>query len=144
MIQFEKKNAAKIRDFNFKCGNLILIHNMAIEKSLNCKMQARYFGPMVIVLKNQGGAYIICELNGTLIHSLIVAYWAIPYFVCDYIEILDLKKHIDVSIAWLHTLEESETLDPDDPEQAVGDRPKPGNDDEPKAKDLEELDEANE
>jgi len=37
-IWFEKKNAAKIRDFNFKHGNLILICNMAIEKSLNWKM----------------------------------------------------------------------------------------------------------
>ena len=98
---------------------------------------------MVVVSKNWGGTYIVCELDGTLIHSLRAAYRAVPYFVRDYIEIPDLEKHIDVSVAWLRVLEESETLDPDDPEQAVGDRPEPGNDDEPKAKDLEELNEAN-
>ena len=142
MIQFEKKNAAKIRDFNFKCGNLILIHNMAIEKSLYWKMQARYFSLMVVVSKNWGGTYIVCELDRTLIHRLIAAYQAVPYFTCNYIEILDLKKHINVSITQLCALEESNTLDPDDPEQAVGDGHEPGNNNKPKPEDLEELDEA--
>src|ERR1700761_1356784 len=143
-IRFEKKNAAKIRDFNFKRGDLILIRNTAIEKSLNRKMRARYFGPMVVVSKTRGGASIVCKLDGTLIHSPIAAYRAVPYFARDYIEIPDLEKHIDVSVARLRALEESETLDPDDPEQAVGDGPEPGDDDEPEAEDLEESDKADE
>ena len=83
-IRFKKKNAAKIHNFNFKCGDLILIHNMAIEKSLYQKMQARYFGLMVVVSKNWGGTYIVCELDGTSIHRPIAAYQAVPYFTCNY------------------------------------------------------------
>ena len=35
---FELENSAVICDFNFEWGRLVLIHNTAIEKSLNHKM----------------------------------------------------------------------------------------------------------
>ena len=48
-IQFEKKNLARICDFNFKRGDLILICNTAIENSLNRKMQVRHDEQHVLV-----------------------------------------------------------------------------------------------
>ena len=37
-LHFEHKHTAKIRDFNFKRGDLILMRNTAIKKALNRKM----------------------------------------------------------------------------------------------------------
>src|SRR5258708_25439949 len=45
-ICFEWEHSATITNFNFGQGDLILVHNTSIEKALNWKMHARYFGPM--------------------------------------------------------------------------------------------------
>jgi len=97
-LQFECKNAAIICNFNFKSGNLILLRNTAIEKALNRKMCPQYFGPMVIVLQNWGGTYIICDLDGTLAHMPITAFRIVPYFACENIDLPNLKQHIDVLV----------------------------------------------
>ena len=65
-VRFEKDHAATIRNFDFQRGDLVLVRNTAIEKSLNRKMRPRYLGPLVVVSRNRGGAYIICELNGAM------------------------------------------------------------------------------
>lgn len=80
-------------------------------------MQPQYFGPMIVVSCNKGGAYIICELDGILLHALVAAFQVVPYFAWTCIEILDIEQHIDVSVARLHKLEYSTTADPDDPDQ---------------------------
>jgi len=104
-IRFEKEHLATI--YNFKCGGLILVHNTAIEKALNCKMWPCYFGPMVVVSRNKGGAYIICKLDGTLLHSPIAAFQVVPYFTQDHIDIPDLEQHLDISVKRLCELEAS-------------------------------------
>src|SRR5271156_6475535 len=38
-VRFEKEHAHTIKDFNFKPGDLVLVRNTAIEKSLNRKMR---------------------------------------------------------------------------------------------------------
>jgi hypothetical protein len=78
-IRFEQNHATTICNFNFKSSNLILIRNTAIEKALNKKMHPQYFGPMVVVSRNRGGTYIICDLDGTLAHAPIVAFRVVPY-----------------------------------------------------------------
>src|SRR6266702_1722994 len=110
-IRFEKEHLATI--YNFKCGGLILVHNTAIEKALNCKMWPCYFGPMVVVSRNKGGAYIICKLDGTLLHSPIAAFRVVPYFAQDHINIPDLEQHLDISVECLRELEASTPAEPD-------------------------------
>jgi hypothetical protein len=113
-IRFERDHSTTIRNYDFKRGSLILICNTAIEKALNRKMQPRYFGPMVVVSRNKGGTYIICELDGTLMHNPVAAFRAVPYFARDYIEIPDLERHLNVSVERLRELEASSAADPND------------------------------
>src|SRR6202453_2333947 len=75
---FEKEHGHTIHDFDFQKGNLVLIRNTQIEKSLNRKMRARYLSPLIIVSRNKGGAYIICELDGTVFHRPIAVFRVIP------------------------------------------------------------------
>ena len=49
-ICFKQEHATTITDFNFKLGDLILVRNTAIEKSLNHKMCARYLSPLIVIL----------------------------------------------------------------------------------------------
>ena len=97
----------------------MLVRNTAIEKALNKKMRPRYFGPMVIVSRNRGGAYIICDLDGTLAHAPIAAFRIVPYFAREHLDLPDLEQHIDVSVTRLRELEDTTTADPDYPEIAT-------------------------
>jgi hypothetical protein len=54
--------------------------NTQIEKSLNKKMRARYIGPLIVVSRNYGGAYILSELDGTVLHCPIATFRLLPYF----------------------------------------------------------------
>jgi hypothetical protein len=56
------------------------MRNTQIEKSLNKKMRARYIGPLIVVSRNYGGAYILSELDGTVLHHPIAAFHLLPYF----------------------------------------------------------------
>ena len=49
MIRFEQEHSSTITNYNFKLRDLVLIRNMAIEKSLNHKMQARYISPLIVI-----------------------------------------------------------------------------------------------
>ena len=96
-ICFEQEHAATIVKYNIKLGDLILIRNTAIEKSLNRKMCVRYLGLLIIISQNKGGAYIVSELNGSVFNHPIAAFRVIPYFAHQHIEIPPLDKLIDIS-----------------------------------------------
>ena len=81
-IHFEQEHASNITDYDFKLGDLVLIQNTTIEKSLNHKMCARYIGPLIVISRNRGGAYIIPELNSSVFNCLIATFQVIPY-LCD-------------------------------------------------------------
>jgi FMN phosphatase YigB (HAD superfamily) len=90
------------------------MRNTAIEKALNRKMRPQYLGPMIIVSRNKSGAYIICDLDGTLTHAPVAAFRVVPYLARQSIDIPDLEEHIDVSVSRLRELEYSTTADPDE------------------------------
>src|SRR6266404_5826487 len=113
-LHFEQEHSASIRDFNFQRGALVLVRNTAIEKALNRKMRPRYTGPMVVVSRNRGSAYILCELDGTLAHSPFAAFRIIPYFARSQIEVPDLKQHLNVSISRLREMEAASGADQED------------------------------
>ena len=111
---FEQEHASTITDYDFKIRDLILIQNTAIEKSFNCKMHTRYIGPLIVILQNRGGMYIILELDGSVFDCPISTFHVIPYFVQEHINIPPLKDLIDISLHWLCELEETMLSDPDD------------------------------
>ena len=119
-VRFEREHSATVHDFDFQHGNLVLVRNTAIEKALNRKMCPRYFGPMIVVTRNRGGAYILCDLDGTVAHSPIAAFRLVPYFPRREIDTLNicLDDYLDVLDDRIRELEQTTSADPDDPEVA--------------------------
>jgi hypothetical protein len=115
-LRFERENAVTIRDYNFKRGDLVLMRNTAIEKSLNRKMRKRYLGPLIVISRNRGGAYIICELDGSVFHRPIAAYRLIPYFARQSIPLPPLEELLDISTERLRDLEQTTLIDPENEE----------------------------
>ena len=83
--KFERDHQHTMRDFDFASGALVLVRHTQIEKSLNRKMRARYTGPVVVVSRNRGGAYVVCELDGTVFHRPVGAFRLLPYFARQHI-----------------------------------------------------------
>ncbi|KAI0942786.1 hypothetical protein AcV7_002098 [Taiwanofungus camphoratus] len=75
-------------------------------------MRPRYLGPLIVVSRNKGSAYIICELDGTVLDQPIAAFRVIPYFVRQSIPIPDNLE--DISTERLRELERSNSLSNDD------------------------------
>ena len=96
-IHFKQEHARTIIKYDFKLGDLVLIRNTAIEKSLNHKMCARYLSPLIIILQNKGGAYIVSELNRSVFDHPITAFRVIPYFARQHIDIPPLDELIEIS-----------------------------------------------
>ena len=61
-------------------------------------MQACYLGPLLVVSRNKGGAYIIAELDGSVFNRRVAAFRVIPYFACTVIEIPSLEDLLDISL----------------------------------------------
>ena len=100
--------------YDFKLGDLILIRNTAIKKSLNHKMHVRYLSPLIIISQNKGGGYIISELDSLVFDCPIAAFRVIPYFAHQSINIPPLNELIDISAHRLCGLKSSTTANPDD------------------------------
>ena len=120
-LRFENDHAATIWDFDFQHGDLVLVRNTAIEKSLNRKMQPRYLGPLIVISCNRGGAYIICELNGSVFDRPVAAFRVIPYFARRSLPLLDLENFLDVPASHLQELKDSIAADPEADEAADSD-----------------------
>jgi hypothetical protein len=88
------------------------MHNTQIEKSLNKKMCARYIGPLIVVSRNYGGAYILAELDGTVLHRPIAAFHLLPYFSHKAIPLP--PDFIDIDDTRLREMEHNLTADGDE------------------------------
>ena len=86
---------------------------MAIEKALNKKMRPRYTRLLIVISRNKGTAYILTELNGSLLDRPVAAFHVIPYFAHTHIELPPLDKLLDMSIAHLCELQNSSNTDTD-------------------------------
>ena len=113
-ICFERIHSRTIKDHGFKKGDLVLMRNTAIEKSLNRKMRPRYLGPLVVVLRNRGGAYVLCELDGSVLHRPIAAFRLIPYLARKTLKIP--AELLDVDAHRLRELQETSDVDGDEDE----------------------------
>ncbi|KNZ78068.1 hypothetical protein J132_02360 [Termitomyces sp. J132] len=111
-ICFEKDHAATIRDYNFKTGDLVLMRNTRIEVTHNKKMKPRYLGPLVVISRNRGGAYILCELDGSVLHRPVAAFRLIPYLAREHITVPSATFDIDTSR--LRELEQTKFVDDHD------------------------------
>ena len=111
--RFEKENARLIRNYDFGPGELVLVRNTRIKEELNRKTKVRYSGPMVVLQRNRGGAYILAELDGTLANTRCAAFRVIPYR--DRGEfVFDVEGIIEKSAALLKKL--AETNESDEPD----------------------------
>jgi len=113
-IRFELEHGASIKDYDFKLGDLVLMRNTAIEKALNKKMRPRYIGPLIVISRNKGGAYIVAELNGAVADQPVAAFRLIPYFAQQKLPLPPLAELLDVSRRRLKELEDSTTTDPEE------------------------------
>jgi len=77
--QFERRFHHKIRMDKFETGDMVLLRNTPIEKSLQRKQFPRYLGPYQVVRKNRGGAYVLAELDGAEIAEPYGAFRLMPY-----------------------------------------------------------------
>jgi len=112
-IRFEHDHVVTMRNFYFKAGDLMLVRNTAIEKALNRKMRPHYISPLVVISRNKGGVYIICELNGSVFDRPVAAFHVVPYFARKSISLPNLDNFLDIPTMRLHEMESSEEPDPD-------------------------------
>ena len=111
--RFEQEHAAVIRDFNFTRGQLVLVRNTAIEKSLNRKMRPRYLGPLIVIARNRGGAYLLCELDGTVFDRPVAAFRVVPYFARKDIPLPE--NFMDVTPERVEEMKDSQSQGDDEP-----------------------------
>jgi hypothetical protein len=112
METFAKKFAYRIKDYNFKRGHLVMVHNTRYEKALDRKHCIRYLGPMIFIMKNCGGTYILCELDGTVLFRPFVQFCVVPYFPHKSISLPPIEEFLDITSDKLDQHIQSTDTDP--------------------------------
>jgi hypothetical protein len=79
--EFEAKFGRRLRRTSFTPGELVLVRNNPNENtvSINRKIRNRYMGPYSVVRETTGKAYVLKELNGSILRTSVAAFRLIPY-----------------------------------------------------------------
>jgi transposase InsO family protein len=64
--RWNEEHKAVLDSADHQPGALVLIRNSPVEKELNRKHKPRWLGPMVVVKRTPGGAYVCAELSGVV------------------------------------------------------------------------------
>jgi hypothetical protein len=91
------------------------MRNTQIEKALNHKMRPRYLGPLIVITRNFGGTYVLCELDGSVLHRPIAAFRILPYLAWKSISLP--PNFIDIDVEHLEELRTTTEIDEDPNEQ---------------------------
>jgi hypothetical protein len=91
------------------------MRNTQIEKALNRKMRPQYLGPLIVVARNFGGAYVLCELDGSVLHRPIAAFWILPYLTQKSISLP--LNFIDIDVERLEELRTTSEVNGDSNKQ---------------------------
>lgn len=70
-----------------------------------------YLGPLIVIFHNRG-AYVLCELDRSVLHQPVAAFWLISYLAYEKI-FLPLAA-LDINTARLCKLEETELVNDDE------------------------------
>ncbi|KAJ7705345.1 hypothetical protein B0H17DRAFT_1126198 [Mycena rosella] len=89
---YAEKYKHVIKDYYFKPGDVVLVRNTVDEDSLSGRNRDRWWGPVIVVRRTKGGAYIVCEFNGAVWQKKIGPFRVIPY---QQRERLKLGPHIE-------------------------------------------------
>jgi hypothetical protein len=94
------------------------MRNTQIEKALNRKMHPRYLCPLIVVARNFGGAYVLCELDGAVLHRPIAAFQILLYLAQKSITLP--PNFIDIDVERLEELRTTSEVN-NDPDEQVPD-----------------------
>lgn len=97
----------RIVDFDFKRGDIVLLRNSKLDGTIGGKFQERYFGPLFVLSRTRGGAYVIVDLDGTPYARPIAARRVMPYVNRTNIPLPDVLVNDAFSPSDLSRLEES-------------------------------------
>nr|GAT49540.1 predicted protein [Mycena chlorophos] len=79
VAEYAAKYRHVIRDYHFGPGDVVLVRNTVDEDSLSARNRERWWGPVIVVRRTRGGAYIVCEFNGAVWQKKIGQFRVIPY-----------------------------------------------------------------
>ena len=117
--QYEQDHKHTIKDYRFKPGDLVLMRNTAIKDHLNRKLKPRWLGPLIVIKQSRGGAYLLAEMDGSVLHRKVARFRVIPYFARRKISIpRNVHELIDLSEEGLRELEEAP--EPEDETEETG------------------------
>ena len=77
--EFEERYKSRLTRTEYKEGDLVLLRNSKIEKSMDRKTRPRYLGPFQVVRRTPQGSYILRELDGAVWRSSAAAFRLLPY-----------------------------------------------------------------
>lgn len=104
---FEKAFQNTIRDYKFAAGSLVLVRNSRISMELDRKSKPRYLGPYVVVRKNRGGAYVLAEMDRSVMKKAFAAARVMPYYARKKIA-MPIVEFTEQSLEELEELGEAE------------------------------------